>query len=212
MKANNFLLFISLLLFCGCGTVKKTAVSTTVNDSTAVKTSREIDTSTLIDTTKIDGKIVSIVKVEFFPDTPVPDPKPITPEAAPDKPNETKEAAPLPPTSRPVNSISANGKTISGSIKSAEIIEIASESEIRGKTEKETTEETETEIVSTTDLDNNEEVTPEKDPRRFLWLAILIAVGLVATLVVYNKFIKPLNLGGKIRSLVGKFGNLLKNE
>jgi hypothetical protein len=39
-----------------------------------------------------------------------------------------------------------------------------------------------------------------------LWLAILIGVGLVALLVVYYKFLKPLGLGGKIKSFLETLG------
>lgn len=211
MKAKLLLLFLSFFFFVGCGTVKKTAVSGLAKVEETKDTSRDLDVSTLIDTTKIDGKVVSIVKVEFFPDSP-------PPVVTKEDPDSVRNSAPLvvdqpaKDQPRPTNTVSTKGTTISGSIKSAEIIEIEEETEHRGKTQTEITETAEETTVQKAETQSSETVTPEKDPRRFLWLAILIAVSLIALLVVYVKFIKPLNLGGWISKILGKFGGLLKNN
>ena len=118
------------------------------------------------------------------------------PETAPERPKRPGSGA----------TINVGGKTISGNIKSAEIIEINKESKTNGVSESKT--ETQSSEASSSESSSSIEKTetPQKDPRRFLWLAILIGVGLVALLVVYYKFIKPLGLGGKIKSFLETFG------
>lgn len=211
MKAKILLLFISFFLFVGCGTVKKTAVSNLSKVEEMKETSKDLDLKTLIDTTKIDGKVVQIVKVEFFPDSPPPTITKEDPDSLPSSAPLSKDQPAKDP-ERPTNTVSTKGTKISGAIKSAEIVEIESETEIRGKTETEIQETVEEVVDTTTETQSSESVTPEKDPRRFLWLAILIGVSLIALLVVYAKFIKPLKLGGKITNLLGKFGGLIKND
>ena len=205
MRVRLFFIFISFSLFIvGCGTVKQTAVSNLSKEESTVTTSRDLDASTLIDTTKIDGKVVSIVKVKFFPDSP-------PPIISREDDREVQDSAPLVEDQpRPTNTVTTNGTTISGAIKSAEIVEIEQTSEVRGKTETQVTEQTDEGVETAAETQSAEEVIPVKDPRRFLWLAVLIGVSLIAALIVYAKFIKPLNIGSRIAGIASKFGNLLK--
>lgn len=205
MRVRLFFIFISFSLFIvGCGTVKQTAVSNLSKEESTVTTSRDLDASTLIDTTKIDGKVVSIVKVEFFPDSP-------PPIISREDDREVQDSAPLVEDQpRPTNTVTTNGTTISGAIKSAEIVEIEQTSEVRRKTETQVTEQTDEVVETAAETQSAEEVIPVKDPRRFLWLAVLIGVSLIAALIVYAKFIKPLNIGSRIAGIASKFGNLLK--
>lgn len=203
---HYFSLFIMLCLFAGCGVVKKSATSTSAEVNTSLDQHQETSISSYVDTTKIDGKAVSVVKIEFYPDGP-------DPVIEKKDPSDTmKTADPPAQVSRSVNTIETPGTRITGKIKTAEIVEIQSETTSKGVTEK--TAEIEETVAETTEINTTSaaEETPQKDPRRFLWLAILIGVGLVALLVVYYKFIKPLGLGGKATSFIAKLVSFLKKH
>lgn len=197
-----------LYLLVGCGVVKKTAISASTEVSTSQSSSDSSSVSTYVDTTKTEGSTISIIKIEFYPDENGPNPAVNDPAYnLPTDPEKVPEAAPERP-KRPGSgaTINVGGKTISGNIKSAEIIEINKESKTNGVSESKT--ETQSSEASSSESSSSIEKTetPQKDPRRFLWLAILIGVGLVALLVVYYKFLKPLGLGGKIKSFLETFG------
>jgi len=204
--------FILLILVAGCGVVKKTTVSASTEVSNAKSSADSSSVSTYIDTTKTDGKTISIVKVEFYPEsggetTPAPPADSLSgddakgPETAPERPKRPGSGG---------NTISVNGKTISGNIKTAEIIEISTESEAKGVTETKAEEQSSSveESSSSTEVEQTE--TPQKDPRRFLWLAILLGVGLVVFLVVYHKFLKPLGVADKVRNFLSKIFSFRK--
>lgn len=203
-----------LYLLVGCGVVKKTAISASTEVSTSKTSTDSSSVSTFVDTTKTGSSTISIIKIEFYPDEIGPNPAVNDPEDnLPTDQEKVPETAPERP-KRPGfgATINVGGKTISGNIKSAEIIEINKESKTNGVSESKT--ETQSSESSSSESSSSIEKTetPQKDPRRFLWLAILVAVSLIAILVVYVKFIKPLNLGGWISKILGKFGGLLKNN
>ncbi len=203
---------ILLYLLVGCGVVKKTAISASTEVSTTTSSKDSSSVATYVDTTKTEGSTISIIEIEFYPDGNGPISADNDPadnlSGDPDKgPDKAPEGAKRPGSGA---TITVGGKTISGNIKSAKITEISKESEAKGVSETKTDEKSSSVETAESSTTVEKIETPQKDPRRFLWLAILIGVGLVALLVVYNKFLKPLGLGGKIKSFLGKVGNLLK--
>ena len=203
-------LFILLYLFVGCGVVKKTASSAST-EVTQTKTSTDSSSvSTFVDTTKTGSSTISIIKIEFYPDngpvTPAPDStstgEPKGPETAPERPVRPNSGG---------NTINVNGKTISGNIKSAEIVEIKTDSEEKGVSSSEAKETVSSDEKTEAKIEEIKTETPQKDPRRFLWLAILIGVGLVAFLVVYYKFLKPLGIADKVRNILSRLFSFRKN-
>ena len=168
------------------------------------------DQDRILDTTKTGSSTISIIKIEFYPDngpeTPAPDStstgNPKGPETAPERPVRPGSGG---------NTISVNGKTISGNIKSAEIVEIKTESEEKGVSSSDSKETVSSDEKTEAKIEEIKTSTPQKDPRRFLWLAILIGVGLVAFLVVYYKFLKPLGIAGKVRNFFAKIFSFRKN-
>ena len=203
-------LFILLYLFVGCGVVKKTASSAST-EVTQTKTSTDSSSvSTFVDTTKTGSSTISIIKIEFYPDN-----GPVTP--APDSTSTGEAKGPETAPERPVrpssggNTINVNGKTISGNIKSAEIVEIKTDSEEKGVSSSEAKETVSSDEKTEAKIEEIKTETPQKDPRRFLWLAILIGVGLVAFLVVYYKFLKPLGIADKVRNILSRLFSFRKN-
>lgn len=192
---------ILLYLVVGCGVVKKTAISASTE---ALQFSSKADSSsvsTYVDTTKTEGSTISIIKIEFYPDENGQNPAVNDPaDNLPVDPEKVPETAPKRPT-RPGSgaTINVGGKTISGNIKSAEIIEINKESKTIGVSDSKTESQSSEASISASSSTVEKTETPQKDPRRFLWLAILIGVGLVAALVVYYKFLKPLGVVNKVR-------------
>ena len=165
-------LFAVLILFCGCGSLKKSQTSEKVKETLTEEVSEK--TSILMDTTKMSSGKVSIVEVEFFGDIP-----PVITHAE----NTTD---PILPESKKPPSIETPDVKIIGPVKKAKITTIEKETEERGVSieDNEYSKSTDYNI----DSENESAAEPGKDPYRWRWIFGISVVVIIGGVLLYRWF------------------------
>lgn len=143
---KNILIILLLVFLFGCKSLQKTQTNSVIKDS--VKTEYLKTGTVTIDTTKVDGKVIKITEVKYFP---------------PSKDSVTKNTAQI------------DDQNYAGDIDYIKTTTISKSSEKKGITKADSTISKKEDSKKNEVVNNKTDVA--KSPYRWLWICISIVVG-----------------------------------